>query len=110
MSRMTTRSGKGRHGGVASLEDAVRTWLRASGIGPRAGQGRVHEAWIAVTGPDLARHARPVRFERGELCVEVDSAVHLHELESFTGEELRALANVRLGKPGIERVVFRLQR
>lgn len=110
MRKVAGKGRTGRHGGVASMEDAVKTWLHASGLGSRVRHGAVYEAWIAVAGRDLARHARPVRFERGELCVEVESAVHLHELANFTGEDLRALANARLGRPEIKRVVFRLKR
>lgn len=110
MRKAAGKIGTGRHGGVASMEDAVKTWMRASGLSSRVRHGRVYEAWNAAAGMDLARHARPVRFERGELCVEVDSAVHLHELANFTGENLRALANARLGRPEIKRIAFRLKR
>jgi hypothetical protein len=104
------KSGSGRHGGVSSLEDGIKAWLRASGLGARSRQGPVYAAWIDAAGKDLARHAKPVRFERGELCVEVDSAVHLHELKNFTGEDIRLRANAKLERPEIARIAFRLKR
>ena len=70
----------------------------------------VFQAWNAALGTALARRARPVRFERGELVVEVDSAAHYQELAAFTGEGFRERANEGLGEPSIRRVTFRLKR
>jgi hypothetical protein len=92
------------------MQDAVGGFLRASGLGSRLRHWPVFEAWIQALGKDLAHRAKPVRFERGELVVEVDSASHFQELASFTGEGYRERANARLAKPVIRRVVFRLKR
>ena len=68
----------------------------------------------AVLGSEFRSRARPVRFESGELWVEVESAVHLHELRNFAGEAYRRSANERLASRGasaiIERIVFKLGR
>jgi len=111
---MTTH-GPGMHGRsfareAVSMQDAMGRFLRASGLGARMRGWPVFQAWIDVAGTELARHARPVRFERGELVVEVGSAAHYQELASFTGEGYRLRANERLGKPEIRRIVFRLKR
>ena len=74
------------------MSDAVGAFLRASGIGARTRHIPVHQAWNEAVGAALARRARPVRFERGELVVEVDSAAHLQELSAFTGEGWEAPA------------------
>jgi len=92
------------------MQDALGGFLRASGLAGRMGYWPVFQAWIEALGVDLARRAKPVRFERGELLVEVDSAAHFQELASFTGEGYRERANARLPKPDIRRVVFRLKR
>jgi hypothetical protein len=92
------------------MQEALGGFLRASGLLPRLRPWPVFQAWIEALGVDLARRARPVRFERGELFVEVDSASHFQELASFTGEGYRKRANARLPKPDIRRVVFRLKR
>jgi len=92
------------------MQDALGRFLRASGLGPRMRSWPVFQAWIDAVGMELARHARPVRFERGELLVEVGSAVHYQELASFTGESYRQRANERLARPEIRRIVFRLKR
>jgi hypothetical protein len=100
--------------GVASMQDAMRAFLRDSGLAKQMRQWPVYEAWMHVVGRDIARRAKPVQFIRGELCIEVDSAAHLHELMNFTGERYRELANAhlreRIGKQEIQRVVFRLKR
>ena len=92
------------------MQDAVGRFLKASGLGARMRSWPVFQAWIEAAGTELARHARPVRFDRGELVVEVGSAAHYQELASFTGESYRQRANERLGKPEIRRIVFRLKR
>jgi Dna[CI] antecedent, DciA len=100
--------------GVASMHDAVRDFLEDSGLARQMRQWPVFEAWSQAVGRDLARRAKPVHFARGELCVEVDSSAHMHELMNFTGERFRELANARLreraGKSQIHRIVFRLKR
>jgi len=92
------------------MSDAVGAFLHASGIGARTRHVPVFRAWNDAVGPALARRARPVRFERGELVVEVDSATHFQELVAFTGEGFRERANEILGEPGIRRVTFRSSR
>jgi hypothetical protein len=96
--------------GIASMQDALRGFMRDSGLASQTRHWPVFEAWSRAVGVDIARRARPVRFARGELCVEVDSAAHMHELANFSGERFRELANTQLGKPEIQRVVFRLKR
>jgi len=96
--------------GPASMQDALRGFLRDSGLAAHMRHWPVFEAWSHALGSELARSARPVRFTRGELCVEVESAAHLHELSNFSGERYREIANAKLGKPEIQRIVFRLKR
>lgn len=85
-------------------------FLRESGLDSQLAQARVAKAWSEVLGEALAKRARAVRFQNGELLVEVQSAPHLHELTNFTGERYRVLANQKLGAARITRVVFQLQR
>ena len=51
----------------------------------------------------------PVRFSRGELTVEVDSAVYLQELSNFTGEGYRRQVNRALKKELVQRLTFKLK-
>lgn len=102
-------------GGVSSFQDALGEFLQSSGLARHMEAFPVFDAWNAAVGPDLARLARPVRFQRGELTVEVESAAHLHELTSFTGEGYRLAANQALeatqsSQPTIRRLSFKLKR
>jgi len=85
-------------------------FLRDSGLDSKLAQARVAKAWNEAVGEPMAKRARPVRFQKGELLVEVQSAAHLQELTNFTGERYRVLANKKLGAARITRVVFQLQR
>lgn len=89
---------------------ALEGFLAASGLSERLRNRDVFQAWAAALGQELGRRARAVRFAQGELCVEVESAAHLHELTNFTGEQFRELANARLGSERIRRVTFQLKR
>jgi hypothetical protein len=105
---MGNRPDAGREG-PALLRDAIAGFLAKSGIGARRRDADVLAAWREALGSRLVRHTRAVRFQRGELVVEVASAAHLHELSSFTGESYRRAANARLGGEHIRRVTFRLE-
>jgi len=70
-------------------------------------EGPVFDAWAKAAGAELARRARAVRFQNGELLVEVEPATDLLELKSFV-EHYRQLANEALGRDSIQRIVFKL--
>jgi hypothetical protein len=96
-------------GGPSPIQEAIRSFLRETGLSARPRDERIFAAWCSAAGPELARRAVPVRFRSGELLVEVDSAAHLHELKSFTGEAYRREANGILGSGAIQRVVYKLR-
>lgn len=101
---------KGERAGLASLDDALKSFLRKSGIGERFGPPPVFRAFQDALGQTFARHARPVRFARGELVVQVASAPHLAELKGFRGEEVRMRTNQLLGRDEVRKITFRLDR
>ena len=93
------------------MQSAVEAFMRAGGLGRKSADWRAMDAWRKALGGNLVRRARPVRFHKGELTVEVDSAAHLQELASFTGEGFRAAANRSLGEAEtIRRVTYKLKR
>lgn len=94
---------------AVAFGDALTRYLKASGLSLRMRHLDVYRAWSDSLGRDLARRARPVNFKNGALTVEVESAAHLHELQNFTGEQYRTLANARLGEAQIRKLVFRLK-
>lgn len=62
-----------------------------------------------MLGPTGSR-TRAVRFERGQLVVEVESAALLAELKSFTGDRYRRALNRELGSETVRSVTFQLKR
>lgn len=92
------------------LSEALAGFLRESGLGGKLYNWPIFRAWQQAAGPELARHARAVKFTRGELLVEVESAAHMHELANFTGEEYRVRINEHLGKEEVRRLTFHLKR
>ncbi|MCY2959805.1 MAG: DUF721 domain-containing protein [Planctomycetota bacterium] len=98
---------RGGRRGVSSLQDSLASYLRETGLARRRSESPVYAAFDSAAGADLARRARPVRFARGVLTVEVDSASHYHELVSFRGEELRARVNQLLGTADVRSIAFK---
>ena len=94
---------------AVAFGDALSRYLKASGLSLRMQHLDVYRAWNEAVGPALARRARPVSFKSGALCVEVESAAHLQELQNFTGDQYRTLANARLGDALIRKIAFRLK-
>jgi len=99
-----------QRGGITPIQDALRSFLRDSGLGPKLVSQEVYAAWRAACGGELASRAQATRFTDGVLLVEVQSAPHLAELKSFSGENLRRAANQRLGSDRIRQVTFQLKR
>ena len=98
-----------RDGSPAPIQEALASLMREAGFREQHLDLRVLDAWNEAAGPALAKRAVPVRFQRRELTVEVDSATHLHELRAFTGELVRANVNQRLGAEIVRRVVYKLR-
>lgn len=91
------------------IQPVIRSILRERGLTSGSRHARVFQAWNEALGSPGRDRSEPVRFQAGELTVEVSSSVHLQELENFTGEDVRRRANEKLGSDAIRRVVFRLK-
>jgi len=98
-----------KRGGPSPIQDAIQAFLRESGIRSGTRDARTFRAWSRALEPGLRPRAQPVRFQGGTLTVEVDSATHLQELRSFTGEDVRRRANDALGGERIQRVAYKLR-
>ena len=90
------------------LGEAVRDFMRESGLNERERSGAVFAAWNSAAEAALGGNAPAVRFKGGELVVEAGSSAHLQELKGFLGEGLRQEANRRLGAEKIQRITFRI--
>jgi hypothetical protein len=97
-------------GGDTPLASVIAGFLREHRIGSRDPLLALAPLLAEIAGPRVAPRLRPVRLRGRELCVYVDSASLLHELQSFTGRTLeqRFAAACRERKlTPVERLVFR---
>lgn len=92
------------------MADALDRFLKDNDLRRQDPNETIFTTWNQAVGPALAKRAVPVRFERGELTILVESAAHYQELKNFTGSQLRRQTNELLGAPRIERVTFKLKR
>jgi hypothetical protein len=94
--------------GPQPIADAIRLFLRESGLRRPRGDESVFQAWIDAAGSVWSARAVPTAFRGGQLTVEVTSAVHLSELKGYHSEAIRARANSVLGEARIRKVIFKL--
>ena len=94
--------------GPQPIADAIRAFLRDSGLRQPAGDERVFRAWTEAAGSAWRSCARPLAFRAGHLTVAVPSSVHLSELKGYHAEAIRARANAALGSARIQKIIFKL--
>jgi predicted nucleic acid-binding Zn ribbon protein len=87
------------------LSGVLRALIERLPIRERLREYAIWPQWSELVGPTIAQHARPVRIRRGRLCVAVDSAVWMQELQ-FLKESLRAKINARIGRDAVDDVFF----
>ncbi|MBI5434816.1 MAG: DUF721 domain-containing protein [Planctomycetes bacterium] len=100
---------KHKHPGPLQIGEVLDRYFKRHGLDEKLRGAAVIRTWDRTVGP-LAARARAVRFRDGELIVEVDSAPHLAELTSFTGENYRRAINQQLGREAVKRVTFQRKR
>jgi predicted nucleic acid-binding Zn ribbon protein len=98
---------KRKKGSPEPIGSLIEGLLRARGLFEGVERGSVFSEWEEFVGPEIARVAKPVGFDRSVLFVEVRSSAWLMELEMM---ERRILAQInasrRRGK--FDKIVFRL--
>jgi hypothetical protein len=97
-----------RHSKPDPISDAIKIFLRDAGLHRSPQNHLVFTTWNDLLGARASR-AIPVRFVRGELIVEVDSAVHLQEFRNFTGEGYRRKVNKLLNNELVRKLTFKLK-
>ena len=96
-----------RGGSLQRIGQLVEGLLRARGLAEGVERASVIPEWSRLVGPQIARVATPVGFDRRTLFVEVRSSAWLMELKMI---EHRILATLNSGhaRALFERIVFRL--
>jgi predicted nucleic acid-binding Zn ribbon protein len=85
----------------------VEELLRARGLLEGVQRASTIGDWTERVGPQIARVATPVGFDRGILFVEVRSSAWLMELEMMERRILERL-NAGRGRAGFKKIIFRL--
>lgn len=80
--------------------------LGAQGMDQKLRQYRAWEVWEQVVGPQIARHARPLRLREGILEVRVDQPIWMQQLRMMAPDILRKL-NRALGEDLIRELFWR---
>lgn len=94
---------------IATLKDAIQSFLQQSGLSRLAVQDQLGRAWTEALGPQIASHTRISRtIRRGVLNVEVDSSALLAELSGFRKPEILAVLRERFKREYIEDIRFKL--
>ena len=96
-----------RKGSPEPLGPLIEDVLRAQGLTEGVERAAAISEWAGLVGPQIARVASPVGFDRETLFVEVSSSAWMMELRLMERRILAALnAARRRGK--FEKIVFRL--
>ncbi len=96
-----------RKGSPEPLGPLIDEVLRAQGLTEGVERAAAIAGWAGLVGPQIARVASPVGFDRETLFVEVSSSAWMMELRLMERRILAALnAARRRGK--FEKIVFRL--
>jgi predicted nucleic acid-binding Zn ribbon protein len=90
------------------IGDVLRALLDRLPVRERLREYAVWPHWQEAVGATIAQHARPVRIRRGMLCVAVDSAVWMQELQ-FLKESIREQLNARAGTDVVSDLFFVLE-
>ncbi len=72
----------------------------------RSAWRQLEREWAKLVGPEIAKHARPVRLEQNVLVVGVDSSVWMNELIRYQQSTLLVRCQQCLGQERIKAIRF----
>jgi len=82
--------------------------MRELGLEARMWEENLLREWTSLAGPQLSRHTRPGRLERGTLYVFVAHSTWLSELQRYGQKQLLANLQERFGPGKIKRLRLQL--
>jgi hypothetical protein len=91
-----------------TIGDALKRYLRTSGLNILLKNQAVMKAWGKVVGPEIAAQTRIVGLKRGTLTVEVASSGLYAELSSFYLDDLVKSLREETGSGRIRKIRLRL--
>ncbi|MBM4034960.1 MAG: DUF721 domain-containing protein [Planctomycetes bacterium] len=93
--------------GPQRIGEILGEFLEATGLNNRLQHLEVYSAWEEIVGPGILPHTRIAGLAHHKLYVDVDSAAHLHELQSFYRKQLIGELKARVPGVLIRDIVFR---
>ncbi len=90
------------------LSQAVLSVVQSLGIEGQVWLRELESEWVSLAGEDIARHARPGRYDQGRLVIFVDNPVWLNELKRYGKTELELKLKTRYGKERIRSLSLQL--
>ncbi len=91
-----------------SAGDLLPRLMKELGLDADVWRETLQEDWKELVGPQVARHARPGRFERGTLYVYVTHSIWLSELQRHGHKQILANLQERYGASRIKRLRLQL--
>lgn len=91
-----------------TLSGVLPDVMKRFGLQERQWLQELESEWAQLVGPDVARHTRPGRLDKGWLTVFVDSSVWLNELVRYGKQALLAKLQGRFGGDKIRHLALRL--
>lgn len=64
---------------------------------------KLESQWLEIVGPTLAKHSRPVQYDKGLLIIEVTNSVWLNEIR-FLLEEIKLKVNQHQGYTWVDKI------
>ncbi len=94
--------------GIAPIKDILKAVLSQMSDRRQHVTWDFFKTWEDTVGEDIARHTRPVKLNRGELVVLVDSSSWLHELVFRYKPTILKGLKERMGEESINHIRFRM--
>lgn len=91
---------------MKTLGEAIREFFSREGLAARGGKVDLEAAWRQAAGEATAARTTLGVVKRGVLCIGVDSAPLLHELNSFQKKQLTEAMRALCPKAGIVELRF----
>jgi predicted nucleic acid-binding Zn ribbon protein len=96
-----------RHTGPETIGAILRGFIEGKGLANKLKHLEIYGAWEEAVGPIIQPHTRVAGFAHHKLYVDVDSATHLHELQTFLKRQLMNDLRGKLPNVLIQDIVFR---
>jgi len=96
-----------REPGPQAIGEILSAFLQQGGLAQKLKHLEIYDAWGQVVGPAILPHTRIAGFAQNKLYVQVDSAAHMQELQTFYKKQILQALQARVPRVRILDIVFR---